>query len=68
MNQAKIAGIVILVIGQVLACDPGLIWKLTEKWKNRNPQAPSKAFIWTLRVVGSVFTLFGLLLIAGVLK
>ena len=33
MKQEQIAGILLCLIGLVLACKPVLVWKLTERWK-----------------------------------
>ena len=68
MKQNDLAGIILSLIGLVLAIFPNALWKLTEKWKSRDASEPSALYRTTLRIVGAVFLIAGVLLAIGMLK
>lgn len=68
MRQEQIAGIVLCVIGLVLAAKPTLVWKLTESWKTEGGGAPSGRYMTVLRIVSGAALGVGVLLLIGILK
>ena len=68
MKQNNLAGIILSLIGLVLAIFPNALWKLTEKRKSRDASEPSALYRTTLRIVGAVFLIAGVLLAIGMLK
>ena len=42
---------------------PGLIWKLTEKWKSYRADEPSEFYLKTTKIGGILFALFGIIMI-----
>lgn len=68
MRQEQIAGIVLCVIGLVLAAKPTLVWKLTESWKTEGGEAPSGRYMTVLRIVSGAALGVGVLLLVGILK
>lgn len=68
MRQEQIAGIVLCVVGLVLAAKPTLVWKLTESWKTEGSKAPSGRYMTVLRIVSGAALGVGLLLLIGILK
>ena len=68
MRQEQIAGIVLCVVGLVLAAKPTLVWKLTESWKTEDGGAPSGRYMTVLRIVSGAALGVGLLLLIGILK
>lgn len=68
MKQETIAGIVLCVIGFILLIAPSSVWAITEKWKSSEAEGPSKAFMFIMRVLSTVFILIGTLLAAGLIQ
>lgn len=68
MKQEQMAGIVLCIIGLVLAVKPTWIWKLTESWKTEGSGVPSGGYMRVLRIVGGAALGVGVLLLAGILK
>ena len=65
---ARIAGIVLCIIGLVLSAKPTLAWKLTESRKTEKSGAPSRRYMTVVRVVSGAMLGVGVLLAAGILK
>ena len=64
MKQELIAGIVMGVIGLSLLLIPvNTLWMVTEKWKSKGGEAPSKGYARLMRVLGAVFAAVGAVLI-----
>ena len=68
MAQEQIAGILLCVIGLVLAVKPTLVWRLTESWKTEGNTAPSDRYLRVLRIVSGAALGVGFLLLIGVLQ
>ena len=68
MRQEQIAGMILCVIGLVLAAKPTLVWKLTESWKTEGGEAPSGSYLTVLRIVSGAALGVGVLLLIGILK
>lgn len=68
MNQSLVAGIILIVFGLILDGKPNMIWEAAEKWKSQGAKNPSKAFIMISRILGGVFIILGILLLAGIVK
>lgn len=68
MKQEQIAGLILCVIGLLLAAKPTLVWKLTESWKTEGGEAPSGRYMTVLRIVSGAAIGVGVLLVAGILK
>lgn len=68
MNQSNTAGIILCLMGIVLCFFSPVIWKISEKWKSDNASAPSAKYTAVLRILGVIFTVFGILLFSGVIK
>lgn len=68
MKQEQIAGLILCVIGLVLAVKPTLVWKLTESWKTEGSKAPSGRYMTVLRIVSGAAIGVGVLLLIGILK
>ena len=63
MKQELLAGISLCVIGLILLFVPAkAIWTVTEKWKTKNGDAPSKNYTILIRVLGAVFSIVGITL------
>ena len=56
-------GIIIFVLGMFIFLKPGLIWKLTEKWKSYRADEPSEFYLKTTKIGGILFALFGIIMI-----
>ena len=65
---AKIAGIILCIIGFVLSAKPTLVWKLTERWKTEESKRPSIRYMRVLRIVSGASIGVGVLLVAGILE
>ncbi len=60
MKQEIIAGIVFIVMGLGMLLLPAdRLWKITEKWKNRDGGQPSAGYAVVMRVLGIVFAAAG---------
>jgi len=60
MTQEVIAAIVLCIIGVCLVfISPKRIWSVTDKWKTRGGEGPSKAFIIITNVLGIIMILAG---------
>lgn len=60
MTQEMIAGIVLCVMGAGLAFVPPVrIWSVTDKWKTRGGEGPSRAFIVVTCLLGIIMILAG---------
>lgn len=68
MSQSAVAGIILIVFGLILDGKPGMIWEVAEKWKSRNAESASNAFLLISRILGGVFIVLGILLLAGIVK
>lgn len=66
--EARIAGIILCIIGVVLSAKPTLVWKITESWKTEKSKTPSDRYMRALRVVNGAALGLGVLLAAGILK
>lgn len=55
------------MIGMFLLIKPKATWKMTEQWKNNDVISPSSRYITTVRIVGGVACILGVLLSAGVI-
>lgn len=66
--EARIAGIILCIMGLVLSANPTLIWKLTERWKTEESKRPSIRYKRVLRIVSGAFIGVGVLLVVGILK
>ena len=66
--EARIAGIILCIIGVVLSAKPTLVWKITESWKTEGSNAPSTRYRTVLRIVSGAAIGMGILLFIGVLK
>lgn len=63
MKQELLAGISLCVIGLILLVVPAkAIWTVTEKWKTKNGDAPSKNYTILIRALGAVFSIVGITL------
>ena len=56
-------GIIIFALGMFIFLKPGLIWKLTEKWKSYCADEPSEFYLKTTKIGGILFALFGIIMI-----
>ena len=56
-------GIIIFALGMFIFLKPGLIWKLTEKWKSYRADEPSEFYLKTTKIGGILFALFGIIMI-----
>ena len=66
IRQEFIAGIVLCLIGFCLLLMPNKIWKITEKWKTKGGEQPSKSYVVVTRALGFVFVVLGgFLVISG---
>ena len=64
MKQEIIAGIILGIIGlSLLVVKAGFLWRVTEKWKNRNADGPSKNYVIVIRILGIVFAAAGVCLV-----
>ena len=68
MRQEQMAGIMLCIIGLVLAVKPTWVWKLTESWKTEGSGAPSGGYMRVMRIVSGVALGLGVLLMMGILK
>lgn len=66
--EARIAGILLCIVGLALSAKPTLVCKLTERWKTEESKAPSSRYMAVLRIVSGTFLGLGVLMIAGILK
>ena len=65
MKQEAIAGIILAVIGLTLLIAPsGKLWAITEKWKTRGCDGPSRAYGALMKALGAVFAAVGVYLTA----
>ncbi|MEQ2686014.1 DUF6199 family natural product biosynthesis protein, partial [Agathobacter rectalis] len=48
-------GIIIFALGMFIFLKPGLIWKLTEKWKSYCADEPSEFYLKTTKIGGILF-------------
>ena len=63
MKQELIAGIVLCLIGLSLLLIPvDKLWTFTEKWKSKDGGQPSKGYTVMMRILGTVFTAAGMIL------
>ena len=63
MKQELLGGISLCVVGLILFLVPAkTIWTVTEKWKTKNGEAPSKNYTIQIRVLGAVFSIVGIAL------
>ena len=67
MTQERTAGALLVMIGMILLIKPKATWKMTEHWKNNDVISPSSRYITTVRIVGGVACILGVLLSAGVI-
>lgn len=67
MNQSFVAGIIFILFCLILEGQPGLIWQIAEKWKNREAKGPSDMFTLITRILGGVFGIVGILLLLGII-
>ena len=67
MTQERTAGALLVMIGMFLLIKPKATWKMTEQWKNNDVTSPSSRYITTVRIVGGVACIPGVLLSAGVI-
>lgn len=66
LRQEFIAGIVLCLIGLCLLLIPNKIWEITEKWKTKGGEQPSKSYVVIMRALGVVFIVVGgFLVISG---
>ena len=67
MKQELIGGLVLCLIGLgLLLIPPVTLWTLTEKWKTRGGEGPTKEYTMLIRVLGTVFAIAGgVLVISG---
>ena len=64
MKQEIIAGIILGIIGLgLLVVKADLLWRVTEKWKTRNADGPSKNYVILIRALGIVFAAVGVCLV-----
>lgn len=68
MAQSQIAGIVLIVMGIVIALACKFIWKIGESWKSNRSEGPSKVFVLICRILGAVFAVVGILLSLNIVK
>ena len=61
-------GIIIFALGMFIFLKPGLIWKLTEKWKSYRADEPSEFYLKTTKIGGILFALFGIIMITSIYK
>ena len=57
-------GVIIFAFGMFIFLKPGLVWKLTEKWKSYRVDEPSEFYLKVTRINGILFVLFGIIMIA----
>ncbi len=48
-------GIIIFALGMFIFLKPGLIWKLTEKWKSYCADEPSEFYLKTTKIGGILY-------------
>ncbi len=64
MNQEILAGAVMCIMGLcMLFVQPTILWSITEKWKTRDGENPSRSYVVIVKVLGIVFTVVGLVLV-----
>lgn len=66
--EARIAGILLCIVGLALSAKPTLIWKITESRKTEEHKTPSDRYMTVLRVVSGAALGLGVLLAAGIVK
>lgn len=58
--MSLIWGIILVLLGLVMVIAPGVFYDITEGWKNNGQGEPSKLFVISTRIGGSVCCLVGL--------
>ena len=56
-------GIIIFALGVLIFLKPGLVWKLTEKWKSYRADEPSEFYLKVTKIGGMLYALFGVIMI-----
>lgn len=46
----------------MLFIQPTILWSITEKWKTRDGENPSRSYVVIVKILGIVFTVVGLVL------
>ncbi len=56
-----IGGIILLLAGALMICNPNAVFQITQGWKSYSASEPSKLYIISTRIGGAAFAIAGLL-------